>query len=67
MMKRNGVELMRKWEERRRMCGRWTKRSRRTFMRLLNEVRKREEELNVKENIQEAKSLCSGFFEGRCK
>jgi hypothetical protein len=37
-MKRNGAELMRRWEERRRMCGRWTKRSRRIFMRLLKEV-----------------------------
>jgi hypothetical protein len=47
MMKRNGAELMRKWKERRRMCGRWTKWSRRIFMRLLKEVRKGEEELNV--------------------
>jgi hypothetical protein len=38
IMKRNGAELMRRWEERRRMCGRWTKRSRRIFMRLLKEV-----------------------------
>jgi hypothetical protein len=38
IMKKNGAELMRRWEERRRMCGRWTKRSRRIFMRLLKEV-----------------------------
>jgi hypothetical protein len=38
IMKRNGVELMRRWEERRRMCGRWTKRNRRIFKRLLKEV-----------------------------
>jgi hypothetical protein len=38
IMKRNGAELMRRWEERWRMCGRWTKRSRRIFMRLLKEV-----------------------------
>jgi hypothetical protein len=38
IMKRNGAELMRRWEERRRMCGRWTKRSRRIFMRRLKEV-----------------------------
>jgi hypothetical protein len=41
IMKRNGVELMRRWEERRRMCGRWMKRSRRIFMRLLKEVNRR--------------------------
>jgi hypothetical protein len=38
IMKRNGAELMRRWEERWRMCGRWTKQSRRIFMRLLKEV-----------------------------
>jgi hypothetical protein len=38
IMKRNGAELMRRWEERRRMCGRWTKRSRRIWRRLLKEV-----------------------------
>jgi hypothetical protein len=37
-MRRNGAELMRRWEERWRMCGRWTKRSRRIFMRLLKKV-----------------------------
>jgi hypothetical protein len=37
-MKRYRAELMRRWEERRRMCGRWTKRSGRIFMRLLKEV-----------------------------
>jgi hypothetical protein len=47
MMKRNGAELMRKWEARRRMCGRWMKQSRRIFMRLLKEVKKGEEKLNV--------------------
>jgi hypothetical protein len=38
IMKRNGAELMRRWEERRRMCGRWTIWSKRIFMRLLKEV-----------------------------
>jgi hypothetical protein len=43
MIKRSGVELMERWEERRRMCGRWTKRSRRILMRLLKEIRGRTE------------------------
>jgi hypothetical protein len=38
IMKRNGAELMRRWEKRWRMCGRWMKRSGRIFMRLLKEV-----------------------------
>jgi hypothetical protein len=39
IMKRNGVELMRRWEERRRMWGRQTKQSRKIFMRIREEVR----------------------------
>jgi hypothetical protein len=38
IIKRNGAELMRRWEEWWRMCGRWMKRSRRIFMRFLKEV-----------------------------
>jgi hypothetical protein len=38
IMKRNGAELVRRWEERWRMWGRWMKLSRRIFMRLLKEV-----------------------------
>jgi hypothetical protein len=38
IMKRNGVELMRSWEERRRMLRRWPKRSRIILMRFLKEV-----------------------------
>jgi hypothetical protein len=40
MMKRSGAELMKRWEERRQMWRRWTKQSRRIFMRLLKEARR---------------------------
>ncbi len=52
MMKRNGAKLMRKWEERQQMCGRWTKRNRRIFMRLRKEVSKKKRELNVVEELR---------------
>ncbi len=61
IMKRNGAELMRRWEERQWMCGRWTKRSRRIFMRLLKEVNRG----LVKGGGEEEERSKNGFFLGK--